>query len=100
MIAIIPSSAEYPLYMTLKYVSRNKGKKGNGMSESPITPVTDEEKRIYEAERLREAARLDEREWREELEEEKDEIKNMWKAIQAGILIVSAMVVVYLVFFL
>lgn len=69
------------------------------MSESP-TPVTDEEKRIYEVERLREAARLDERERREELEEEKDEIKNLWKGIRAGILIVSAMVVVYFVFFL
>lgn len=69
------------------------------MSESP-TPVTDEEKRIYEVERLREAARLDERERRQELEEEKDEIKNLWKGIRAGILIVSAMVVVYFVFFL
>ena len=73
------------------------------MSESP-TPVTDEEKRIYEVERLREAARLDERERREELEKAKYikriEIKNLWKGIRAGILIVSAMVVVYFVFFL
>lgn len=57
-------------------------------------------KQIYAIERVREAARLDEQEKREDLEEEKDEIKNLWKAIRAGILIVSAIVVTYLVFFL
>lgn len=57
-------------------------------------------KRLYAIERVKEAARLDEQEMREDLEEEKDEIKNLWKAIRAGILIVSAIVVTYLVFFL
>lgn len=69
------------------------------MGESPITPSTDEDKRIYKLEQLREAARLDERERREELEEEKEAVKNFWKAVQAGILIVSAVVIAYFVFF-
>lgn len=62
--------------------------------------LTEEKARIlYEVERVREGARLDEQERREDLEEEKDEIKNLWKAIRAGILIVSAIVVAYFVFF-
>ncbi|AQS55390.1 MAG: hypothetical protein LOD88_04825 [Novibacillus thermophilus] len=69
------------------------------MGQSPITPSTDEDKRIYKLEQLREAARLDERERREELEEEKEAVKNFWKAVQAGILIVSAVVIAYFVFF-
>lgn len=69
------------------------------MGESPITPSTDEDKRIYKLEQLREAARLDERERREELEEEKEAVKNFWKSVQAAILIVSAVIVAYFVFF-
>ncbi len=69
------------------------------MGQSPITPSTDEDKRIYKLEQLREAARLDERERREELEEEKEAVKNFWKAVQAGIFIVSAVVIAYFVFF-
>lgn len=64
------------------------------------TGLTGKAKHIYEMERLREAARLDEQERREDIEDEKDEIKDMWKAIRAGILIVSAIAVAYLVFFL
>lgn len=56
-------------------------------------------RRIYALEQIREAARLDEQERREDLEEEKDEIKNLWKAIRAGILIVSAIFVAYFIFF-
>lgn len=54
---------------------------------------------IYEEERLREAARLDEREQREDIEEKKEEIKNMIKAIRASILIVCAIAVAYFIFF-
>lgn len=59
-----------------------------------------ERARIYEEERLREAARLDEKEYREELEEEKEEIKQRWIAIRAAIFILGAVAVAYVVFFL
>lgn len=59
----------------------------------------DEERRIYYEELIRETARLDEQERREDLEEEKEEIKDFWKGIRAGILIISAIAVAYFIFF-
>ncbi|WP_054949263.1 hypothetical protein [Numidum massiliense] len=55
--------------------------------------------RVYEEESLREAARLDERERREDIEEEKDERKQFWTGVRAAIFIGCAGVIAYYIFF-
>lgn len=63
------------------------------------SPLSKRAKRIYELERLREAARLDEQERREDLEEEKEDIKDFWRGMRSAILIVSALLIAYAIFF-